>query len=190
MWFGAELFAQLAAPAAKPHAAAPLTAKDIHVFPFAREFKEQKFKSSSRDLPDELHVNIGTASIHLYGKKRTDALRVQGRPTGHVGKAVLLPASDRSGTVVAKVPSAEEVTSYFAVIELADSLDTKPLKLDQGKTYNWTVKSENGTTTFKVTDGATELAAFSNPTDSVEAVGFAATVRNIGNEADMTIATP
>lgn len=186
----ATLLAQAPAPA-KPATPAPrLTAKEIRVLPFCREFKEKKFKPNDRDLPDELRATVGAADIHLYGKKRGEVVQLQGRPTGHVGKVVLLPPGERKGRLAAKVGSAEEVTLYFAVLEMAEALETKPLKLTAGKNYDWTVKVENGQTTLRVLDGTAELAALSGPADGVKGLGFAATVRNKGNEADLLIALP
>lgn len=80
-------------------------------------------------------------------------------------------------------------TLFFSVIELPDdSLNSTQISLKEGKTYTWSVKSENGLTTLRVTghDGV-EISSTSAQTDKILGVGFAATVRNKGNEIDMTI---
>lgn len=165
-----------------------LSAKDIRVLPFAREFKEQKFKPNDREVPDELHVTVGQADVHLYGKKRGDkAPSVQGRPLGHVGKVVLLPSGDRAGRLIVKAGASEDVTYYFAVLEMAAALDAQSIKLAAGKIYGWSVKTEEGLTTLRVMDGPAELARMSGAADGIKGVGFAATVRNKGNEADVSI---
>jgi hypothetical protein len=180
------------APAAKkPDASAPkLEPKDIRDAPFVREFKEKKFKRNDRDVPDELRVTVFGGNIHLYGKKRGDVVRIEGRPSGHVGKAVFIPPVTRAGKLTVKAPSADEVTYYYAALELADAVDSKIVKLTVGKTYDWLVKSENGQTSLRVVEGATELASLTAPAEKVTGVGFAATVRSKGNEADITLSIP
>ena len=114
--------------------------------------------------------------------------RVTGREIGHVGKVVLLPAGPRSGTLTVNVPTVEEVTHYFAVIEMADeSLETKSLKLVKGKKYLWSLKAEGGQTAFRVMADGVEVASLTGGTDSVKGFGFASTVRAKGNEADATV---
>jgi len=182
--------AQINKPAAASPPAPKLATKDIRVLPFAREFKEQKFKSNDHEMPDELRVNVVTTGLHLYGKKRGETARVQNRPTGHVGKVVLLPVGNRSGQLSVKVTWAEEVTYYYAVLEVNDALETTVLKLVPGKNYDWSFKTENGQSTLKVADGAAELASLSGTADAVKGFGFAGTVRTKGNEADLTITLP
>ena len=167
--------------------AAKLNPKDVRVLPFCREFDTQKFKANDRELSDELRVTVSDR-VHLYGMKRGGEVKVTGRPVGHVGKLVLLPAGDRAGKLTVKVPTVEEVTHYFAVLELADdSLDTKSLKLVKDKTYEWSMKSEGGQSTLSLMADGKEVASLNGPADKVKGYGFAATVRNKGNEADMAI---
>ena len=175
------------APAKSPASPAKLTSKDFRVLPFCREFEHQKFKANDREMPDELRVTTSDR-IHLYGKKRGDTVRVTGREIGHAGKVVLLPAVPRSGTLTVNVPTVEEVTHYFAVIEMADeSLETKSLKLVKGKKYLWSLKAEGGQTAFRIMADGVEVASLTGGTDSVKGFGFAATVRAKGNEADATV---
>ena len=178
------------APLAPAKAATPvpkLTSKDFRVLPFCREFEHQKFKANDREMPDELRVTTSDR-IHLYGKKRGDTVRVTGREIGHVGKVVLMPAGVRSGTLMVKVPTIEEVTHYFAVLEMADeSLETKSLKLVKEKKYLWSLKVEGGQTAFRIMADGAEIASLTGGTDLVKGFGFAATVRAKGNEADATV---
>ena len=178
----------LLCPAARAQAPAlKLTPKDIRVLPFCREFKEQKFKTNDRELSDELRVTTGER-IHFYGKKRGEVVRVTGRQVGHVGKLVLMPPDARTGTLTVKVPTVEEVTHYFAVLEMADeSLSTKTVKLLKGKNYLWALKVENGQTALRIVADGKEVESLTGATDQVKGFGFAATVRAKGNEADATI---
>lgn len=174
------------APAAKPATPVPkLTAKDIRELPFSREFKETVFKANSRDTGDELRVTMA-GGLHIYGKKRGETVEFQGRKVGHIGKVALMPVGARSGKLTVKVPPAEEVTYYYAVLETpAGVLDTKPMKLAVGKTYLWSIKTEEGLTIFRVLDGVAEVARLSGAEADVKGFGFAATVRSKGNEADL-----
>lgn len=181
-------WAQAPLAPAKPGTLLPkLTSKDFRVLPFCREFEHQKFKANDREMPDELRVTTSDR-IHLYGKKRGDTVRVTGREIGHAGKVVLMPAGARSGTLTVKVSTVEEVTHYFAVLEMADeSLETKSLKLVKGKNYLWSVKEEGGQTAFRIMADGAEVASLTGGSDLVKGFGFAATVRAKGNEADATI---
>ncbi len=179
--------AQTPAPKPKPPVETKLTSHDIRVLPFAQEHRDVKFKATSREFPSELTVTTSD-KIHFYGKRRSDAAPMaRGKPTGHIGQVALMPPGDRQGSLVLK--KAFGTTMYFAVLELPDdTLSSKQMELKEGKTYSWSVKSENGTTTLRVAsaDGI-EMAVNHAPSDKVLGVGFAGTVRNQGNEIDMTI---
>lgn len=187
----AAALAQTAAPPAKPTPPAQrLTAKEIRVLPFCREFKEVKFKPNDREVPDELRVTVSPGSIHLYGRKKDNTAKIRGRNSGHLGKVVLLPPAARAGTLTVKAPTADEVTFYFAVLELAETLETKPIKLATGKTYDWAIESKDGETTLRVAEGRVDLAVLRAGESQVRGAGFAATVRAKGNEADLSIVLP
>jgi hypothetical protein len=176
-----------AAPVKPGSPPAKLTARDIRVHDFAQEHKETKFKPGTRELPDELTVTRSDR-IRIYGKRRIDgAPNVRGRGTGHLGKLVLLPPGDRKGTLSLKRDFG--TTFYFAVLELPDdALNSHPIKLKEGKSYEWSVKSENGRTILRVVDGnGVEIGSNAAETDKVLGVGFAATVRTQGNEVDLTM---
>jgi hypothetical protein len=162
--------------------------KDIHVYRFSREFAEQKFDFNDVEMPDELRVTT-TDKIHIVGKKREQKTqRVKGRLTGHIGKLALVTVGERTGKVMVKIPPAQDVTYYFASLELTDdTLQTKIIELDAKKIYAWSVHSQNGQTTFRIVDGATEVMQLAAPSDKVKGFGFAATVRNSGNEADLSM---
>ncbi len=186
------LHAQGLAPAikssAKPEPPVKLAQKDMRALPFSREFKETIFKATDRDVGDELRVTFA-AGVHISGKKRGDTVRFNGRPVGHVGKIVLMPVGARAGKLVVRVPSAEEVTYYFAALETgAATLNAKPMTLAVGKTYVWSLKMEAGQTTLLVLDGAVEVIKLTGAEADVKGFGFAATVRNKGNEADLQVA--
>ena len=163
-----------------------LTAKDFRVLPFAEEHKEIAFKATDRQIPNELIVTTGD-HIHFYGKKRGRVVDVLGKPTGHVGKLVLMPPGDRGGTLTLK--KAFGTTLFFTCVELAgNALDSKQIDLKEGNTYSWSIKTEGPNTVVRVlAPDNTEVSSQSVPKDKVLGIGFAGTVRNEGNEIDMTI---
>jgi hypothetical protein len=177
----------LVAQAPKSTPAAKLTARDIRGLPFAREQGTVKFKPGTRELPSELTVST-TDHIRIWGKRKSDAApTVRGITTGFIGQIALLPAGDRSGTIFLKKDFGN--TEYLVALELADdTLESHQVKLKEGKTYNWSVKTENGQTTLRILDpDGTQLYTQSGAADKVVGYGFAATCRNRGNEVDMSI---
>ena len=168
-------------------APAKLTARDIHVHPFAEEHRGTKFKSNSSVLPHDLTVTT-TDKIHFYGKKRTKGSpTIQGKPTGHLGQLVLLPPGNWKGTI--SVKKAFGLIRFFAVLELPDdTLDCKDTTLKEGKSYTWSVQTENGRTTLRIlADDGNEVSSINGPTDKVRGFGLAVTARNEGNEVDVTV---
>jgi hypothetical protein len=180
---------QVPAPPPKPSApASPITVNDVRILPFCREHKEKKYAANDRQMPDELRVVVSSGKIHIVGKKRIQEKKVGGEPICHSGKVALLTGANRSGKLVMKGTASKDTTDYFAVLELADdSLSSSYVELTAGKSYDWAVKADAGTTTLRITDGATEVIAVSAPSDKVKGFGFASTVRWQNNEADLNI---
>jgi hypothetical protein len=96
-------------PASPP---APITAKDVRVLPFSREFEETSL-DGKRGQPDELRVVTTPNKVHLSGKKRIEQMKVDGRLICHSGKLALLAPADRAGKLVVRVPTADDVTYYL-----------------------------------------------------------------------------
>ncbi|EDY21518.1 hypothetical protein CfE428DRAFT_0763 [Chthoniobacter flavus Ellin428] len=144
------------------------------------------FKATDRSIPNELIVTT-TDHIHMYGKKKSHVVQVLGVPTGHVGKLVMLPPGDRSGTLTIK--KSFGTTLFFNCFELTGGkLDSQEMKLSEGVAYNWSVKNDGTNTTFRMTSPENkELAHHTIESANVQGIGFAGTVRNEGNEIDLTI---
>ena len=164
----------------------PLSSNGMRDLPFCREFKQQIFKANDRSVGDELRVSFAAGELRIWGKKKVDAVHYNGTPVGHMGKVALLPMSARSGKLTVKMPTAVGVRYYFIVLETADGkFDTTELKLEAGKTYTWGLKIDGRQIKYSVMDGASEVAALSEEVSKIKAFGFAATVRQVGNEADL-----
>lgn len=160
----------------------------IEVLPFAREFMTEKFKANDREVPDELRATT-TDKVRIYGKRKLNKTApVRGRMSAHFGKIALIPIGNWKGTVNVKSPSADDVTYYYASLELeGGKLDTKIILLSTGVDYTWSVTQGAAQTTFKITDGAKEIVSLSGPMASVRSFGFASTVRYLGNESDISV---
>ncbi|MGB1259468.1 MAG: hypothetical protein ACPG6P_05460 [Akkermansiaceae bacterium] len=182
--------------AARPKKAPPLTMKDIREYPYTTSFKNRKLSTSSDGIFDELKVSKGKR-IRIHGKKQHDGGRVDGRVVNHMGKLVLFPAGNRTGKLVAKLPSLEDVRFYHIAIEFKDTKDRKnviqsrTLALKKSIQYSWSYSVADGTGTFKLVehgeDGVTTISSLSASAEEIVGIGFAATVRWSGNEADLSI---
>ncbi|MGB0774198.1 MAG: hypothetical protein ACPGUY_00015 [Akkermansiaceae bacterium] len=114
-----------------------------------------------------------------------------------MGKLVLFPAGNRTGKLVAKLPSLEDVRFYHIAIEFKDTKDRKnviqsrTLALKKSIQYSWSYSVADGTGTFKLVehgeDGVTTISSLSASAEEIVGIGFAATVRWSGNEADLSI---
>ena len=171
--------AQNAKPTPKP------TASEIKVLPFCGTAINKKIDPKTPGVFDELKVTK-SSRIHIHGAKKYDTGRLNGEVVWHLGKIALIPPSDRTGQFVVKAKP-QERDRYFMSIELEDKLQTKELTLKRGQVYNWLVKSENGNTTFKITEGQVEVASMTEPAAQVKGVGFAATARFTANEVDLDV---
>ena len=84
------------APTNSTPAAPPVSAKDVRVIPFAREHEVTSL-DGKRGFPDELRVVTTTNKVHLYGTKRVESVKADGRLITHGGKLALLAPADRVG---------------------------------------------------------------------------------------------
>lgn len=159
---------------------------DIRVLPFCGTKKDLKIDPKTKGIFDELSVTK-SGRIHIHGTKQEDSGRINGEVVYHIGKIVMIPTDDRTGKLVAKLGSQQSVRRYFMGLELEDKLQTEELMLKEGQIYDWSVKSENGNTTFKITAGQAAVATVTAPTAQVKGVGFAAAVRFTKNKADLEV---
>ena len=106
----------------------------------------------------------------------------------HFGKLVLISAGNLKGKLTVKNPSADDVTCYYATIELdGGKLDTKIIQLSTGVDYSWSLAKGPAQSTLKIMEGAKEVVNLSGPAASVKSFGFASTVRYLGNESDISV---
>lgn len=170
----------------------PVRPGDVVVVPFTSVAADRKLDPKAKDIFDELKATVTSGRqtrIRISGRKDADSGNFEGRPVNHAGKLVLIPGSPRSGTLVAKEPTANDVRYYHICVELPDDkLKSEHVELKKGETYAWVVKTEGDKTSFTVTDESSKpVASISVPDSDFRAFGFAATVRWKGNEADLVI---
>ncbi|HBJ87017.1 MAG TPA: hypothetical protein DDZ88_24795 [Verrucomicrobiales bacterium] len=172
--------AQNSKPVPKP------TPSEVRVLPFCGTKKDLKIDPKTKGIFNELSVTK-SGRIRIYGTKQDDSGRINGEVVYHNGKIALIPTDDRTGKLVAKLGSQQSVRRYFVALEMEDKLQTEEVTLKEGEIYNWSVKSENGNTTLKITTGQAEVAMITAPTAQVKGVGFAATLRFTKNKADLEV---
>jgi hypothetical protein len=167
-----------------------LAAKDIVIVPFCSVATDTKLDPKSKDIFDELKVTVTTGKqtrCRISGKKKEESGNLEGRPVLHTGKLALIPADNRKGTLAAKLPTVVDVRSYYICAELADNkLKSEYVKLEKGIDYTWSVETAGDQKTFQLLDlDKKVIATIKAPEKQMRAIGFAATVRWKGNEADL-----
>lgn len=177
---------QAAASTAKKEPPPKITPKDVRELPFCATMPTVKLNPKQKKIFDELRVTK-SERIHIHGKKKWDSGWVGDKIAYHNGKLALFPPLERSGKLEAKFPTESDVRTYFAVLETGDSLVVKEVKVAENAPQAWTLAKEGGSTVLKVVQGTQTIATVSAPTAEVTGAGFAATVRWVGNEADMSI---
>lgn len=160
--------------------------------PFTSVAVDRKLDPKTKDIFDELKATVTTGRqtrIRISGKKDADAGNLDGRPVNHTGKLVLIPGRPRSGTLVAKEPTANDVRYYHICVELPDDkLKSEHVELKKGVTYTWVVGTDADKADFKLMDEDSKtVASISVPAGDFRSFGFAATVRWKGNEADLAV---
>lgn len=170
--------------AALPTPPPKLSAKDFTVLPFCNTLSTQKLDPKQKKIFNELKVTTSDR-IHIFGKKVYEAGWVGTALHFHLGKVVLAPPGDRTGTLSVKQPSGSDSISYYLVLDLGDKLKTKWVTLKKGPTYIWTLKTAAGVKKFTVLEEGKEVCVLSAPEATVAGFGFAATARWPGNEVDL-----
>lgn len=163
-----------------------VTASQIRTYPFCSTMVAVRLDPKTKGIFDELRVSA-SERIRIYGKKEVDSGTVDGRAVFHLGKAAVFPPGNRSGKLDTPMGSSADVRRYFAMLETGEEFVTKELKLVADKDHVWTLAQEGENTVLKVSAAGNETVAVSAPTKSVTGAGFAATVRWIGNEADLRV---
>lgn len=171
--------------AAKGEPAPKVTASQIRTYPFSSTTGDARLDPKTKGIFDELRVST-SERIRIYGKKDNDSGTIDGRAVYHMGKVAVFPPGNRSGNLLTPMAASTDVRRYFAMLETGEKFVTKELMLAEDKPHAWTLTQEGDNTVLKVTVG-NESVSISAPTKSVTGAGFAATVRWIGNEADLRV---
>lgn len=162
--------------------------EEIVVLPFVWPLREVKFKPHDREVPDELRVEITENQLHISGTKKSDTKKVLGREVGKYGKLALLPAVPRSGSLIAKIQTINDVNEYGISLELASgALKSEAIKLEPNTNYSWTAELKGNDFVITVSKNGEVLNSVSSEAATVKSFGFNASVRHPGSKADIAV---
>ncbi|HWE02792.1 MAG TPA: hypothetical protein VG326_10325 [Tepidisphaeraceae bacterium] len=148
------------------------------------------FKIDSPDVPDVLTVDIRSGKFRIFGIKKVngDAPAVLGRPSGWLGKAVLLRLPEARGTItVSAIDGGAAYRYYIMLIDRKGSTRFSLLGLKMGAMYTWSVSRTDTDVTFAVTVGDETVGSVTTPIGDFCNFAFATTVRSGGAHLDMEI---
>jgi hypothetical protein len=171
---------------------AKLDLKELHVYSYCGTEGKHLFGPKEKKIFDELKYSASSSQqtkFRISGKKRVDDYPYKGDYIYHLGKVVLTPIAQRSGTIVTEIDKDKDgAPSYYLVYELDDgTLKSQGFTLTKGPVYTWTMDRSGATATLTVKDGANVVGSMSAPTQNTREFGFASTVRFVGNVVDMTV---
>ena len=175
-----------------PPAADGFLSLQTEIIPFIGELGTIKFKADDKAIPNEIIATVSARQIQFNGTKKGHDARVMGRVTGWHGKAVLISAPiPQSGTLIAKIPTLNEATSYGLVLEFKNgTLKWNGIPIEANLNYDWSAKAENGSFVVEVTKEGKFVDAIRAVAKDVKTFGFYSTVRYHGSKADLTVNVP
>ncbi len=140
-------------------------------------------------VPDELTLAAGGRGLRISGVKKTDTASIQNRTCGHFGKiGMLMGVARRTGELGVVVASQGDHTCYGLHLIKADgSLESQSIILKPDEKYSWQTQIENGNLVLRVKDVRNEVATLHLPAGQVRGIGFSATVRHVGDKADLQV---
>ncbi len=158
------------------------------VFEPATEGKRCIFALKDPAVPDELKLTETPGQIRIWGTKKGDVAQIAGRLCGHFGKAFTFNAKAAQGLMTAAISSDEARTKYMIFLEdLNGSMMVTVVLLKQGENYTWRLERSGETIAFTVTGAKGDVGTIQLPSSEYEVFGFAASTRNPGDSADLTI---
>lgn len=153
---------------------------------YVGEFSGRVF---AEGVPDELTLAAGGRALRISGVKKTDTASIQNRTCGFFGKiGMLMGVARRSGELGVVVGSQGDHTCYSLHLIKADgSLESQSISLKPDEKYGWQTQVENGHLVLRVKAGRNEVATLRLPVGQVRGIGFSATVRRVGDKADLQV---
>ncbi len=101
---------------------------------------------------------------------------------------MLMGVARRSGELGVVVGSQGDHTCYSLHLIKADgSLESQSISLKPDEKYAWQTQIENGHLVLRVKAGRNEVATLRLPVGQVRGIGFSATVRHVGDKADLQV---
>lgn len=153
---------------------------------YVGEFSGRTFADG---VPDELALAAGGRALRISGAKKTDTATIQNKTCGHFGKiGMLMGVGRRAGELRVAVGSQADHTIYNVHLVKADgSLESRTIELKPDEKYGWQTQVEGGHVVLRVDAGRNEVAMLRLPAGQVRGVGFSATVRHVGDKADLQV---
>lgn len=174
---------------------APISGKDVSVFPYSNNRANVKIDPKTKGIFDEHKVTVTAGKeqtrIRIKGEMKHEGGKIEGSPVLHLGKIALVPISERSGSLKAGEPSIKGSVRYIIVFDLGgEQLKTEELDLKKGVDYNWSVTIKDGTVTFAVFEGGDKKWSLAAAENVVKSFGIGGFTRFAGEktEVDFSIA--
>lgn len=140
-------------------------------------------------IPDELEVEYYGRYIRLHGEGRVADANVDGRSVERIGRIIIFDSLTPSGVFKFTEPRrAERVDYYFLSHNKKGIAEVSDLMLEANKTYRFNVYRDGTEFKIKIYDGKREVLKSRRFTDRVVRFGIGATVRRVGDRADITVA--
>ena len=167
-------------------AAAPGGPVKVAKAAYVGEFSGRTF---AEGVPDELAIASTGRTLHISGTKKTDTQTVLGRRTGHFGKiGLLMGVGRRTGELGVTVPARNDQTSYAIHLVKADgTLESQAIDLKPNEKYAWQTQVDGNQMVLRVFSGRNPIATLRAPADAARGIGFSATVRHVGEKADLQV---
>ena len=176
-------------PPADGHKNPPATANGVEVKHYLGEGNRIIDLDPDANLPDELKCDVGGNRVSIYGTCIYDVVTLKGQSGGWLGKAAFLPTTASGGTISAKIrPDTQHVRYDFLLRTLDGLVHSAPLSvLSIAPTMTWRVeKTKDRCTVFVDGKGVNAAKLLETSSDNYLGVGIAATVRWIGDQADIS----
>jgi hypothetical protein len=177
----------------KPEKAEKLDLKALHVHPYCSTEPSPLLDPKMKGIFDELKVSVNSSTdtrFHITGKKKNDTGKIGDKVVYHLGKLVTTPAVSRTGTILVQLMKGkdESAGNYVALTMQDDTVKATIYKLSEGVPHKWKLDRGPETTTLVVMENdEKEAIRLSAPTSEVREYGFAATVRSVGDNADVLV---
>jgi hypothetical protein len=152
------------------------------------EFSDKLFDAQDATAPNELTMVMDGRNIAITGTKVIDTLTINGKLSGHFGKAFKTTLTNVRCRFEIRQAYRDNHTNYeFLVVAADDSVESTVLHPAVGTVYFITVVNDSFTTTWTLDDGTATNVLGIRKSANVSGWGMASTVRMIGDCSDLEV---